>query len=267
MPEDVATPEPRPGVLPVLVGLFALWQLVSLVAANLIDFVPRRPGRGDEPPLDILQERGQFTHVEPLQRSVELVGDVLDGWGELTGQKQGWSLFAPGLPPHTLFPAVEFRFRDGSSDTVLSLFEPMDLMNPPVREPLIRDREFNFEFQLIVPAWFGSDEVLAEAPQAGSHLTASVRNRHRLILAWLQWQLRRYQQMSPDRGMPSEVILTLRYIPTPRPGQPRDLAKPVSQRPYARWKPGETPPPGFLPIEAFEPATRRFVPLRTEGTP
>jgi hypothetical protein len=252
---------PRLRPLPVLVGLFALWQLGSLVAGNLIDFVPRRPGLGDDPPLDLLQERGEFTHVEPLQRSAELVGDVLDGWGELTGQKQGWSLFAPGLPPHTLLPAAEFRFPDGTSDTVLSRFEPADLANPPARAPLIHDREFNFEFQLVVPAWFASDEVLTETPQAGAHLTAAVRDRHRPILAWLRWQLRRYQEAHPERGTPSEVILMLRYIPTPRPGQPRDLTKLITQRPFARWKPGTEM------IEAFDPATRRFVLLPVGGTP
>jgi hypothetical protein len=240
------------------VGLFALSQLVSLVAGNLIDFVPRRPGPVDDPPLDLLQERGQFTTIEPLQRSAELAGDVLDGWGELTGQKQGWSLFAPGLPPHTLLPAVEFRFPDGTRDTVLSPFEPA---NPPARTPLIHDREFNFEFQLVVPAWFASDEVLAKSPQAGDHLVYAVCDRHRPILAWLRWQLRRHQAAQPERGTPSEVVLVLRYIPTPRPGQPRNWTKPISERPFARWLPGTEV------VEAFDPAVRRFVPLPVGGVP
>ena len=37
------SPSPARRGLAVAVGLFALWQLVFLPAANLIDFVPRRP--------------------------------------------------------------------------------------------------------------------------------------------------------------------------------------------------------------------------------
>jgi hypothetical protein len=38
----------RPGVLSRLVGLFALWQLAFVPLANLMEFVPLRPGPGDE---------------------------------------------------------------------------------------------------------------------------------------------------------------------------------------------------------------------------
>src|SRR5437764_15333300 len=119
---------PARRALAVGVGLFALWQLVFLPAANLIDFIPRRPGPHDtDPVMDAYQERGTFTTVEPLQRSVEVAGDVLDFWSEATGQDQGWSLFAPGSPPHSLFQSVELRFADGEVVEVRSRFEPNDL--------------------------------------------------------------------------------------------------------------------------------------------
>lgn len=263
----MTAPLPVAGLLPRLVGLFALWQLVWLVAANLIDFVPRRPIPGDDPPLDLLQARGQFTQWEPLQRSAEVVGFVLDGWGELTGQKQGWSLFAPGLPPHTLLPAVEFRFADGTRHLVRSRFEPDDLTRLPLRPPLIHDRYFNFECHLVVPAWYASDELLTHHPEIGSHLPAAVQARHRPLLAWMRWQLRRWMDAHPEQGLPTEVIVTVRYIATPRPGQPRDPAGSLTQRPYARWKPLDPPPPGYLPLEAFDPLSRRFVLLPQEGLP
>src|SRR5215218_69019 len=107
MPEP-ATPAPLyRRALAVAVGLFATWQLIYLPAANLIDFVPRRPhGPELEPIRDIYQERGQFTKVEPLQRAAEWTGDVLDFWSEASGQEQGWPLFAQGMPPYSVTPAA-----------------------------------------------------------------------------------------------------------------------------------------------------------------
>src|SRR5688500_8317223 len=116
MPESSLTRR----ILGAAVGLFATWQLVYIPAANLIDFVPRRTGPPLEPITDNYQKHGTFTTIEPLQRTADRAGDVLDFWSEVSGQEQGWSLFAPGLPPYSVIPAVEFRFADGTSDTLLS---------------------------------------------------------------------------------------------------------------------------------------------------
>ena len=35
-------------------------------------------------------------------------------WADLTGQQQPWSLFAPAVGADVTFPAVEFRWHDGS---------------------------------------------------------------------------------------------------------------------------------------------------------
>jgi len=64
------------------------------------------PARRLEPIADGYQQRGTFTSVEPLQRTADVTGDVLDFWSEASGQEQGWSLFAPGMPPYSVFPAV-----------------------------------------------------------------------------------------------------------------------------------------------------------------
>jgi len=107
-------PTPARRGLAVVVGLFVLWQLIFLLAANLIDSIPRRPGPHDNnPSLDPFQQWGRFTDNEPLQRSAEVVGDVLDFWSEVSGQEQGWRLFVPGNPPHTLFPRSSCDSRTG----------------------------------------------------------------------------------------------------------------------------------------------------------
>lgn len=260
---------PSPGcrTLSVAVGLFALWQLVFLPAANLIDFVPRRPGPQDiDPTMDGYQEAGTFTDCEPLQRAAEIGGDVLDFWSEATGQDQGWRLFAGGNPPHTLFQAVELRFADGSVAEVRSRFEPGNLVEPAPRVPVIHDRAFNFEIQIVNPGWYCSAESLARYPEVWSgDLPKTVRENRTVILAWMTWHVRRHAAAHPERGTPVEVVVKYRYIPTPVPGEPRGWTKPITERPYCRWRPNEVPEPGYLPLEGFDPVNDVFVRLREDG--
>jgi hypothetical protein len=250
----------------VAVGLFAVWQLISLPAANLIDFVPRRPSGPELEPIgDPYQAQGTFTSVEPLQRAAEWTGDVLDFWSEASGQEQGWSLFAPGPPPYSLIPAAEFRFADGTSDTVLSPYEPADKLNPRLRPPLVHNRPFNFEAQFIFPVWYAppkavaelyaSPEEVAKLPESYRDLPDSVRVLRGPIRAWLAWQFKEYRAAHPDRPVPTEVILKHRYIPTPKPGEPRGWTQPVAERPYARWRPADDV------LEAYDAVHGLFVPV------
>jgi hypothetical protein len=264
---DPAPPARR--ALSVAVGVFALWQLVYLPAANVIDFVPRRPGPTDlHPEMRLFQTRGTFTANERLQTAAEKVGNVLDFWGELTGQEQGWSLFAPGFPPHTIFPAVEFRFPDGTAETLRSPFEPADLTDLPARAPLVHNRMYSVEVQFSVAGWFCTNESLADRPEVWQKVWPEfARDGHRHTLAWLKWRLKAFQKSHPDRGEPGEVILKFRYIPTPLPSEPRGWAKPAFERPFARWNPAAPPQPGVLPLEGYDPVAKQFVPLKAEGTP
>ncbi|QJW98133.1 hypothetical protein [Frigoriglobus tundricola] len=254
-------------VLAVGVGLFAAWQLVYLPAANLIDFVPRRmSGPELEPIGDPYQTRGTFTSLEPLQRAAEWTGDALDFWSEVSGQEQGWSLFAPGPPPYSLIPAVEFRFADGTRDTLLSAYEPADLRNPGVRAPLVHDRLFNFEAQFIYAAWYAPPEEVAKVyappeeveklPESLRDLPESARVLRGPIRAWLAWRLKGYRAAHPDRPAPTEVILTHRYIPTALPSEPRGWNRPAEERPYVRWRPADDT------LEAYDAVNKQFVPVR-----
>jgi hypothetical protein len=216
--------------------------------------------------MDGYQKWGTFTGVEPLQRSAEVVGDVLDFWSEVTGQDQGWMMFAGGNPPHSLFQAVELRFADGQTVEIRSRFEPADLKNPSPRAPMVHDRRFNFEAQFPNPGWYCSAESLERYPEMWSReLPRTVRDAHPQIMAWLRWHLREYDRAHPGRGTPVEVVLKYRYIPTPLPGEPREWTKPVTERPYCRWKPLETPEPGYLPLEGYDPVNKRFVRLTEAG--
>src|SRR5437763_2488234 len=111
MAEPAPAPEPRPGVLPRLVGLFAVWQLVFIPLMNVIEFVPVRPTRYDvDPPIESTQKWGRFTAVEPVQSTADSLRRVLVVWAELTGQDQGWNMFTPEFPPYTVAMIAELHF-------------------------------------------------------------------------------------------------------------------------------------------------------------
>jgi hypothetical protein len=255
--------------LAVVVGLFAAWQFVYLPAANLIDLVPRRTGPPLTPVDDPYQTHGTFTSVEPRQRAADWTGDALDFWTEVTGQEQGWSLFAPGPPPYTLTPAVEFRFANGPSDTLLSPYEPTDKVNPRFRPPMIHNRPFNFESQFDHQVWYvppeeilkGSlppealPEALAQMPAQYRDVPDTARALRGIIRAFLAWRLKEYRAAHPERGAPVEVVLKHRFIPTPKPGEPRGWTKPAVERPFALWRPADDT------IEVYDILEGRFVPV------
>jgi hypothetical protein len=178
----------------------------------------------------------------------------------LSGQEQGWNMFTPGFPPSTVIPAVEFRFADGTSDRVHSRFEP-GLSLYRFRLPLIDDREFNFEANIFMLAWEFGPETL-NRPDLLQQLPGKVRDSEAVVRRWLQWQWKRYQASHPQRAEPGEVVLVLRYIPIARPGEPEIMPRAVFERPFARWRPGTSPEPGFLSVEAFDPVLQEFVPLK-----
>jgi hypothetical protein len=252
-------------VVAVLVGLFATWQLVSLPAGNLIDFVPRRMGPPLEPLSDTYQQEGTFTSIEALQTAADRAGDVLDFWGEVSGQEQGWAMFAPGVPPYAVVPAAELRFADGSTETLLSPYEPADKRNPAVRIPLLNNRPFNAESQLMFLVWLAPPEEVAERyttpenvaqlPKVYRALPEEVRKFRGLIRAYLSWRLRTYAAAHPDRPAPVEVVLKHRFFPSPKPDERHDGWGPVVERPFARWRPGDDS------IEAYDVIEKRFVPV------
>jgi hypothetical protein len=268
MPESPEPPSLARRALAVAVGLFAAWQLVFIPAANLIDFFPRRVGPPLEPIADGYQQRGTFTTIEPLQAAADRTGAVLDFWSELTGQEQGWSLFAPGMPPYAVIPAVEFRFADGPSDTVLSPYEPLDKQNPRPRVPLLDNRPFNVEAQLMYPAWYAPPEEVAKLyappeevallPDVYRALPETARKWRNVVRAYLAWRLKAYREAHPNRPEPVEVILKHRFIPTPKPAEPRGWTRPVVERPYVKWRPADDS------YEAFDAVSGRFVPVRVK---
>jgi hypothetical protein len=260
-PNNDLPPPAGPGLLPWLVGLFAVWQLAFPLLANLMEFVPLRPTAYDtDPPIETTQRWGRFTDVEPVQRAGEALGYTIAAWGEATGQEQGWNMFTPAFPPYTVVPVAEYHFPDGTTDRLASRFDPPDPAHPRSRFPMVYDREFNYEANVFMLAWHCHPETLREQPEAWARLPERVRENESLVTRWLGWKTRRYAAAHPEKPAPTEVVLVLRYIPTPLPdGRPHP---PGFERPFARWFPAGPPRPGYLPLDGYDPVAERFVPLK-----
>jgi hypothetical protein len=259
MPDAVAPR--RGGILPWFVGLFAVWQLAVIPLINLFEFVPLRKTKYDEnPPVESAQRWGRFTEADWLQESAEQIGYLLAAWGEATGQDQGWNMFTPGFPPYTVVLAAEFHLPDGSTERALSRFNPTDPDRPRPRWPVIHDREFNFEANIFMLAWECDAASIAAQPEKWSRLPERVRENEHLIAAWLRWQLKRYREQQPASPEPIEIVLLLRSIPKPLPGDDR-THRPDFELPMARWRPREAPPDGFMALEGYDPVAQRFVRL------
>ncbi|HEY1190110.1 MAG TPA: hypothetical protein VGE74_20845 [Gemmata sp.] len=256
MSEPTTPPAGARRVLAVLVGLFATWQLVAIPASNLMHFVPLRPTAAPlRPNLSAHQTRGTFTTHEPLQRAADRAGHALELWTEASGQEQGWSLFAPGPPPYSVFVATEFQWADGTCDTLRSMYEPLDYADPPPRAPIVHSRHYHFEVQFVCPVWYASPEAVARSPRAWADLPAAVGDRREQVRAWLRWRTDEYRAAHPHRGRPVAVVMKHRYVSTPQPGQGARAPRTVEERPFARWRPESDE------MDAFDVVTMRFVPL------
>jgi hypothetical protein len=265
----MADTTPKPGPLAWLVGAFALYSVAFPVLANLWEFIPRRPTPADHyPELSTTQRWGRFTSVEGVQTASEAAGDVFALYGEVTGLDQGWNMFTPDFPPHTVVPIAELHFPNRSPARVASRFSPDDPDRPRMRWPLVHDREFNYEANITMIGWHASEDVIAAKPEVWSRLPERVRDNHELISHWLKWKTNVYRAAHPGAPEPTEVVMIFRYIPTRLPHDAPDAPRrPTFERPFAKWFPSGPRAPELLPLEGYDPVARRFVSLKLVTPP
>src|SRR3954471_9847246 len=108
---DTTQAQPQPGrrSLPsLLLRIFILWELFYLPAANFIKLLPVRlpPHKGELN--DDVQLRADESAGGPAQAVRDGLAFGLSRWGELTGQTQGWALFAPTFGHQASLPVVVF---------------------------------------------------------------------------------------------------------------------------------------------------------------
>jgi hypothetical protein len=247
----------------VLLGLFIVWQLVFIVTANLLEFFPHRVHQSDE--LTGLRELPP--DAAKSRPAIHLLAAVTDRWAQLTGQCQMWSLFAPEFPPQATFPVVELCWDDPASGLapvrLLSSFEPADAAS--YFRPLSSDdRLFHYEVYLGLGLCYWDESAATSETEAEAwrkHFRDVARRQWKSMRAYLRWRTAQFLKQHPDLPPPDEARLLIRIYPTPPPGAAPEDRSPPRDQPMARWRCAENGPPGLLPLEAYEPFSRRYVAL------
>lgn len=229
-------------------GLAILLQVVCLVIANAVDFERELAAlsEGSEHPIKYLA----------IPRAAERVAD---SWAQLTGQRQNWALFAPGVNTDPTFPAVEFRWDPGAGGTNDERFrQPAAAIWLSDNEPTNLDRFLRIGgFRLRRLENVITIDTTRPATDMVIALRGHVRQNGDLLFAYLKWRLDAFRRAHPDVSTPRQVILLLRRFHINEPGSRPRWAGPYVQI-AARWRPAEAPQPPFLPVEAFNPETHRF---------
>jgi len=233
------TPAERTGLASYLLGLFIAWQLVFLAADNYLELLSR---------------------LFPMRELGEQLRTGLKSWERLTGQTQYWSLFAPRVEESSRFAAVAV-VSDGERHELLSPFEAPSLQF--LRFPGGSDRLFNYEQNTTLRLYLPWDEAtVAQEPETYRQARHDALRKHgRPALAYLRWRWAEYRREHPELPPPRELILQLRVYPIPAPGTPWQWQEPLV-RPLARWRPDSDK---ALPLEAYDPAKRRFEAVSPAG--
>jgi hypothetical protein len=252
--------EPR-GRAAVLLGLLIVWQLVFIVAANLLDFFPHRVHRLDE----LTSYRELQAGTKNPCPTAHALANITDGWAQLTGQYQQWWLFAPDFPPQSTFPLVELRWDDSALGLapvqLRSSLEPQSTASY-FHPPTSADRLLHYECNLGLGYVYWSErDAAVDAANWRQLLLDMVQSQWKSMRAYMRWRTAEYLAAHPDLPPPDEVRLLIRIYPTPAAGElPGRRSLPID-RPYARWRCAENGPPEMLPVQAYESSSGQFVSL------
>ena len=250
----------KPSLRSVLHGAFVLFQLIYLPLSNLLQFVPRElPPQSGE--FDIRKQReGTATNVRPIQDAIDRFGTFIDRYGELSGQTQYWSLFAPDFGRQTVFPVVEFVIGDDEVYTMRC--DPHLLRADPARYlrwPGPDSRKLGYEFLLSVVYWdFSGHSLREQGPAWRDAILHTVRNQNRSLAAYFRCSVATLKRAHPDLPEVHFGVLRVWIQPSPRPGE--NQPPPAFMMPLARWHPQNKD----RPLEAYDPVAGEFIALDRE---
>lgn len=172
-----------------LIGLFIVWQLYFVLFTNVGHFIPRQQSVPPATPeiIDTYSTRGAFTDLPPLQKISDLNLAMCQRYEELTGQIQGWSLFAPEFGKNSSFLAITIVHKDGNSSQIKSDFEPEDTNNY-FRWRLSDYRRMYREAMHAMCYWFWTPEEQLENPEKHRlNIIGYVQTYQRSMLAYALW--------------------------------------------------------------------------------
>lgn len=273
MPSATSEPPRRPTTAQVLLGLFVVGQLGFLFTANLLGLLESaRPRLKDQAVIETLAP-GYTRETGHVHDAVNEVIQFTRRWGELTGQPQSWSLFAPNVTTQIPFVVVQLRWDEeydaapapSGGELLRSENEPADVRR---YFRIGRFRLRRVESALDVGLHLAEGKTVDwAAPAWRERILSQVRDLGPEIHAYLRWRLRQYRQVHPDTPEPRQVVLWERMYVIPAPD-----ASPTpwdwqlnSYQPVARWRPGTAAADDRPPLEAYDPVARRFTAVPKDG--
>jgi hypothetical protein len=293
-------------ILGVGLGLFVIGHTFFLVAYNVVDMSgealknlkkqkriwerSQKPGeelaRDENPTIwprvtgikhlgPILEEWVEKDKKSPLTKAKLWVEPRLDFYARLTGQEQGWSLFAPDVVDWSSLISLEMRWDDdpeaildrpngkalvalGGGPALLALDDipegaprsmlllsdnhPRDI-NAYFRFGLFRLRKFESKMETALRK-HGDDEatylnrwqIRAREKVRGDDSSNGAADE---IMIYFRWKLRKFQQEHPELPEPKQIILRSHTWTIPPPPGPTPWSwVDESDEPICRWRPG-----------------------------
>jgi hypothetical protein len=237
----------RPTTAQVVLGLFICWQLFFLAASNVLSLANtvRDEDYQESLPPDSeavirqalpgwLEKKGHVYHL------CDFVTKLTERWGELLGQPQSWSLFAPEISKGITFVGMRLRWDDpddkqeDEEDPVphpeVFLRSANEPENPRSFFRLGHFRLRKYESYLDVVLKFREKEEVRdghtvkrrETPEEAverwrDNIKDKVNKEWDTIPAYFRMRYREFRDAHPDVPPPRQVILVVRRYAVPDP--------------------------------------------------
>jgi hypothetical protein len=262
--------QPQRSFKGIALGAFVLFQLIYLPTANCIKLVALRLAESNGELDDDIQLRGQ-QFPERVQALADTLGTAFVRYGELTGQAQGWSLFAPMFGHQASLPMVAVgaahALHFDRPEVIRSEFAPQD-PNWYVHLPNSRCRLFNYEYRLALLYWTWDAEAAWNRRDEWSRVSRErVRRQNHSMLAYMKWRTNQYLAANPRRATPSHVYLLAEIVPNPPIEKSAAMRQVSRQFTLALWQPFLPTPSGMFPLQAIDLFSSEPTWLPIEGPP
>lgn len=254
-----------------LLGLFVTVQIYFLFAGNFLPLLPHGVPDSDEI-TDNVTMPGRTFEDNRLQSALDIVGTSTRRYGELTGQMQGWSLFAPLVAHQSTFLVAELHWheKEGEPARKVELVSDFHPENPHhyAHWPKSNCRLFNYEFRISQSVWYLTNEGIATEPAFWQeYVTRRVARQWKSIQAYLQFREQNYLREHPEALPADELKLVVRSYPIVPPGGQTVAFPQPTDRPLARIRREGTLLKEVLPVEAFDPVSQQYVSLFLNSSP
>lgn len=244
-----------------LTGQPQSWSLFAPNVTSVIPFVAVEFCWENDPS----SVRSISQHLAPLA-----AGQVLDetSLGAIAWRKESfnWRAIQNLVPPSNPFvpvPEAAWRRHAQFSWIVLSENEPGDKQHY-VKFGHFRLRRYESCIDISPAAADKEPDSVVDAWR--EDIESRVRDRWRMMHAYMNWELRRFLKDHPDHPQPRQVILWARVFRVP---SPEEAPSPWSWQgpewhPVARWQPDAEWSADLLPVEMFNPVVNRFESIRQQ---